>query len=73
MGAPHALSINGAPFLSGGIDRTGQLTYYVGAQYDWNRVAVRLSYEKFDFNSETALIFVGADAHEVALTFFYKL
>ena len=68
-----ALSINGAPFLGGEVDRGGQLTYYVGAQFDWDRVAVRLSYEKFDFNREAALIFVGADAHEVALTFFYKI
>jgi hypothetical protein len=68
-----ALSINGAPFLSGDIDRGGQLTYYLGAQYDWERVAVRLSYEKLDFNKEAAVIFVGADAHEVALAFFYKL
>jgi hypothetical protein len=68
-----ALSINGTRFLSGEVDRGAQLTYYLGAQYDWDRVAVRLGYEKFDFNSEAALIFVGADAHEVALTFFYKI
>ena len=68
-----ALSLNGAPFLSGEIDRQGQLAYYLGAQYDWDRVALRLSYEKLDFGSDAALIFVGADAHEVALSFFYKL
>lgn len=68
-----ALSINGKPFLSGDVDKNGQLTYYVGAQYDWSRVAVRLSYEKFDFNSDAVVIFVAADAHEVALSFFYKL
>lgn len=68
-----ALSLNGAPFLSGEIDRQGQLAYYLGAQYDWDRVALRLSYEKVDFGSDAALIFVDADAHEVALSFFYKL
>jgi hypothetical protein len=45
----------------------------LGAQYDWDRVALRLSYEKFDFDSEAVLSFVGADAREVALSFFYKL
>jgi hypothetical protein len=68
-----ALNINGTPFVSGDVDKNGQLTYYVGAQYEWSRVAVRLSYEKFDFNSDAALIFVAADAKEVALSFFYKL
>ena len=68
-----ALSLNGVPFLSGEIDRQGQLAYYLGAQYDWDRVALRLSYEKLDFGSDAALIFIDADAHEVALSFFYKL
>ena len=68
-----ALSINGAPFFRGEADKSGQLAYYAGAQYDWDRVALRLSYEKLDFSSEAALSFVAADAQEVALSFFYKL
>ena len=68
-----ALSFNGAPFLSGEVDKGSQFAYYVGVQYDWDRVALRLSYEKWDFDSGAVLVFVGADAQEVALSFFYKL
>lgn len=70
-----SLSINGAPFLSADVDSEGfgNFTYYLGAQYDWDRVAVRLSYEKWDFDSSAVLVFVGGDAEEVALSFFYKL
>ena len=68
-----ALTLNGAPFAIGEVDRGGTLTYYLGAQYDWDRAAVRLSYEKWDFDSSATLLFVGPDAHEVALSFFYKL
>lgn len=41
-------------------------TYYIGAQYDWDRVAVRLAYEKYDFSG-------GVDGKETSITFFYKL
>jgi hypothetical protein len=68
-----ALSINGIPFFSANVDRNGQLAFYLGAQYDWDRVAVRLSYQKFDFSSEAAAAFIAADGHEVALSVFYKL
>jgi hypothetical protein len=68
-----ALTLNGAPFVSGQIDEGGTLSYYLGAQYDWDRVALRLSYEKWDFDSSAALVFVDAEAKEVALSFFYKL
>lgn len=70
-----ALSVNGAPFLSGDVDPEGfgNFAYYLGAQYDLDRVAVRLSYEKWDFGSDARLIFVGNAAQEVALSFFYKL
>jgi hypothetical protein len=68
-----ALSINGSPFAGGEADRGGQLAYYLGAQYDWDRAALRLSYEKIDFANEAAINFVAADAQEVALSFFYKL
>jgi len=68
-----ALRINGTPFFGGEVDRTGKLAFYLGAQYDWDRVALRLSYEKFDFGGEAALGFAAANAEEVALSFFYKL
>lgn len=47
-------------------ESTNEPGYYVGAQYDWDRVAVRLSYEKFDFEGDT-------DVKETSVTFFYKL
>lgn len=68
-----ALSVNGAPFLGGEVDKSSELAYYAGAQYDWDRVALRLSYEKWDFDSVPTLAFVAGDAQEVALSFFYKL
>ena len=68
-----ALTLNGTPFARGEVDRGGTLSFYLGAQYDWERVAMRLSYEKWDFDSTAALLFVGAGAQEVALSFFYKL
>jgi hypothetical protein len=40
--------------------------YYVGVQYDWDRFAMRLGYEKFDFDGDV-------DAAETMLSFFYKL
>ena len=36
------------------------------AQYDWDRVAVRLGYEKYDFDGDV-------DVDETSVTFFYKL
>lgn len=70
-----ALSLNGAPFLSADVspDGFGNFAFYLGAQYDWDRVALRLSYEKWDFDSGAVLVFVGSDAQEVALSVFYKL
>jgi predicted porin len=59
-----AVNVNGAPFLSG--DVTGNNpAYYFGVQYDWDRIALRLGYEKYDFDD--------ADASETSLTFFYKI
>jgi hypothetical protein len=43
-----------------------QLGYYFGVQYDWDRFAMRLGYEKFDFDGDI-------DASETMLTFFYKI
>lgn len=44
----------------------GEMTYFAGAQYDWERVAIRLAYEGYDFGGEV-------DVSEVSLAFFYKL
>lgn len=60
-----AVSIPGIPPSSQDAD-IGEPTYYAGAQYDWDRFAVRLAYEKYDFNG-------GVDVEETSLTFFYKL
>jgi hypothetical protein len=43
-----------------------ETSLYVGAQYDWDRFAIRLGYEGFDFDGDI-------DAKETTLTFFYKL
>jgi hypothetical protein len=44
----------------------GEPTLFAGAQYDWDRVALRLGYEKYDLEGDR-------DASEVTLSFFYKL
>jgi len=44
----------------------GEATYFAGAQYDWERFALRLGYEKFDFGGD-----VNVD--ETSITFWYKL
>jgi hypothetical protein len=59
------LSVNGLPVLSGEFS-DNRPSYYAGVQYDFDRVALRLGYEKFDFDGDV-------DADEVSLTFFYKL
>jgi opacity protein-like surface antigen len=58
-------SVDGDPQLSGEFS-DNRPAYYFGVQYDWDRVAVRLGYEKFDFDGEV-------DAEEIALTFFYRI
>jgi opacity protein-like surface antigen len=45
-------------------------TYFVGVQYDLDRFAVRLAYEKYDFDTG---VFREADIEETSVTFFYKL
>ena len=45
--------------------------YYFGVQYDWDRFAMRLGYEKFDYGGGD--FDVDADLSETMLTFFYKL
>jgi opacity protein-like surface antigen len=49
-----------------GSETTNEPGYYIGAQYDWDRFAMRLGYEKFDFDGDI-------DVNETSLTFFYKL
>ena len=65
----HEQEVDCSPMAEFGI---GQSTsreragYYFGAQYDWDRVAIRLGYEKYDFDGDI-------DVTETMLTFFYKL
>ena len=59
-----AVNVNGSLALSVEVSGNNP-AYYAGAQYDWDRVALRLAYEQYDFED--------ADATEVSLTFFYKL
>ena len=56
---------DGVDSLSADEDRNDP-GYYVGVQYDWDRFAMRLGYEKFDYDGD-------ADADETMLSFFYKL
>ena len=56
---------DGVNSFSGDEDRNDP-GYYVGVQYDWDRFAMRLGYEKFDYDGD-------ADADETMLSFFYKL
>ena len=58
------INVNGTPVLRGDASANNP-TYYFGAQYNWDRIALRLGYEKYDFED--------ADAEEISLTFFYKL
>jgi hypothetical protein len=58
------LNASGAP-LAGGEVSDNHPAYYFGVQYDWDRIALRLGYQKFDMDF--------ADAKETSLTFFYKL
>lgn len=45
-------------------------SYFAGVQYDLDRFAVRLAYEKYDID---AGFFREADIEETSVTFFYKL
>ncbi len=49
----------------------GEPTYFAGVQYDWDRFAIRLAYEKYDFSA--GLFNDDIDVDEKTLTFFYKL
>ena len=58
--------------ISDGVDSfsndesTNEPGYYLGAQYNWDRFAIRVGYEKFDFDGDV-------DVRETMLSFFYKL
>jgi hypothetical protein len=54
-----------------GSESTNEPGYYVGVQYDWDRVGVRLAYEKLDF--EGGLFSDDVDSSETSVVFFYKL
>lgn len=45
----------------------GEPTYYAGIQYDWDRFALRLAYEKYDTFDDVS------DIAETSISFFYKL
>lgn len=64
------LSQNGVPSQSIEISENNP-AYYVGVQYDWDRIALRLAYQKYDFSGDTFQSDI--DAAETTLTFFYKL
>jgi hypothetical protein len=67
MNQDFAVTSNLPGFISASDDQDiGEPTYYVGAQYDWDRFALRLAYEKYDFSGDV-------DVEETTLTFFYKL
>jgi len=45
----------------------GDITYFAGVQYDWERFAIRLAYDKYDLSSDYS------DIDETSISFFYKL
>jgi opacity protein-like surface antigen len=57
--------VNGQRVLNGDVSANNP-AYFVGAQYDFDRLALRLGYEKYDLDGDV-------DAVETSLTFFYKL
>ena len=59
------IAVNGQPVLHGDASANNP-AYFLGAQYDFERLALRLGYEKYDFDGDV-------DAYETSLTFFYKL
>jgi hypothetical protein len=60
-----AISVNGLPLASGDVSANNP-TYFGALQYDFERIAIRLGYEKYDFDGDV-------DGEETSLTFFYKL
>ena len=64
--AKFEIDLTGPGISAGGDEDRNDPGYYVGVQYDWERFAMRLGYEKFDYDGDA-----GAD--ETMLSFFYKL
>jgi opacity protein-like surface antigen len=61
------ITFSAGPFgVQSGDVSLGDATFFAGAQYDWDRVALRLGYEQYDLNGDR-------DASEITLSFFYKL
>jgi Outer membrane protein beta-barrel domain len=61
------VTLDAPPFgTSSGKSSGGESSLYVGVQYDWDRVALRLAYEKYYFGG-------GVDVSEPSLAFLYKL
>lgn len=54
-----------------GSENVNQPGYYFGAQYNWDRVGVRLAYEKLDFDG--GYFSSDVDASETSIAFFYRL
>jgi hypothetical protein len=59
------LSVNGQLIGSGELSANNP-AYYAAVQYDFERIALRLGYEKYDFDGDV-------DVEETSLSFFYKL
>ena len=60
-----SLSVNGELVATADFS-DNRPTYFFGAQYDFERIALRLGYEKFDLDGDV-------DSEEISLTFFYKI
>lgn len=66
MGLKFSYDVVGFGVQSFDVD-DGTPTYFGGVQYDWDRVAVRLAYEKYSDIED------GVSMAETSLSFFYKL
>jgi hypothetical protein len=60
------VTISDSTFSSSGESSGNEPTFFAAAQYDWERVAVRLGYEKYNFDGDV-------DVAETSVSFFYKL
>lgn len=54
-----------------GSENLNEPGYYVGVQYDWDRVGVRLAHEKLDLDG--GYFSSDVDASETTVVFFYRL
>jgi hypothetical protein len=59
------IGVNGQLVATGEVSGSNP-AYYAAVQYDFERIALRLGYEKYDFDA-------GVDVEEMSLSFFYKL